>query len=71
MRTDLDLYQRRKVDGKKSGSGHVTSKSLSVLQQLFIGDTKSSDVPLANLKTTKRESVNTQNPNDDEIERQL
>lgn len=59
------------MDGKKSGSGHVASKSLSVLQQLFIGDTKSSDMPLANLKTTKRESVNTQNPNDDEIERQL
>ncbi|EIM79195.1 uncharacterized protein STEHIDRAFT_163956 [Stereum hirsutum FP-91666 SS1] len=33
------MSSKRKVDGKRSGSEHVTSKSLSVLQQLFIGAT--------------------------------
>lgn len=42
-----------------------------MLQQLFIGDTQSNDLPLQNLRNAKRESVNTQNPNEDEMERHL
>ncbi|THH14934.1 hypothetical protein EW146_g5467 [Bondarzewia mesenterica] len=63
--------QRRAPENRKRGVRHYTSKSLNMLQQLFIGDTHPNDVPLANLRNGRRESLKTQDPNDEEMERHL
>ncbi|KII90373.1 hypothetical protein PLICRDRAFT_173801 [Plicaturopsis crispa FD-325 SS-3] len=53
------------------GPRHYSSKSLSLLQRLFVGETKSNDVPLATLRNPRRDSVGPSNPNDEETERHL
>lgn len=51
--------------------GHYSSKSISALQKLFVGENRSNDVPLANLKANRRDSITPQDPNDEELERHL
>ncbi|KAL0948006.1 hypothetical protein HGRIS_010628 [Hohenbuehelia grisea] len=53
------------------GARHYTSKSLSALRQLFGGDIRSNDVPLANLRHARTETLTTADPHDEEIERHL
>ncbi|KAA1473328.1 hypothetical protein DENSPDRAFT_779605 [Dentipellis sp. KUC8613] len=57
-------------NGRKSGARHIARKSLSALQRLFIGDTQSNDVPMANLRTARKDGPRG-TPNHDEIEDQL
>ncbi|KAI0031009.1 Ion transport protein-domain-containing protein [Vararia minispora EC-137] len=57
--------------GAGRGAGHMTSKSLNALQQLFIGDTGSNDVPLANLRSHRKDPTVPHDPADEETERHL
>ena len=51
--------------------GHYSKKSITALQKLFSGESKTNDVPLATLRSGKRDSVAPQNPNDEELTRHL
>jgi hypothetical protein len=57
--------------GARRGPGHYPSRSLTLLQQLFAGDTRTDDVPLTNLRQARRDSAVRQDPNDEETERHL
>ena len=51
---------------------HATSRSLNLLQQLFIGgDTQSNDVPLVDLRHARKHGTTHQSPIDKETERHL
>lgn len=58
----------RKKPVRLKGARHLPSKSLTMLQQLFSGTTDSNDVPLADLRQSRRESTAVQN---EETERYL
>ncbi|KAH9024879.1 Ion transport protein-domain-containing protein, partial [Lactarius pseudohatsudake] len=56
------------------GSGrvrHVTNKSLSILQRLFIGDTQSDDVPLTTLRHARKQSAPLQDSTDEDTDGHL
>lgn len=57
--------------GFRRSARHYPSKSLTMLQRLFAGESHNNDVPLTNLRQVRRNSVTPQNPNDDETERHL
>ncbi|KAI0247528.1 Ion transport protein-domain-containing protein [Lactifluus subvellereus] len=61
---------RSRTVGNRKRVRHVTSKSLNMLQQLFMGDTPSNSVPLATLRHVREHSTH-QNPIDEETERYL
>ncbi|KAI0321538.1 Ion transport protein-domain-containing protein [Amylostereum chailletii] len=66
------LRRSQKSNGKQRGLTHLTTKSLNALQQLFIGDTHSNDVPLANIRAAPRkDSTVPHDPADAETERHL
>ena len=50
---------------------HYTTKSLNMLQQLFIGDTHANDMPMTALRNGRRDTMRAQDPNDEEMERHL
>ena len=50
---------------------HVTHKSLSILQRLFIGETQSDDVPLATLQHARKQSATSQKSTDKETDGHL
>ncbi|EGN97267.1 hypothetical protein SERLA73DRAFT_110442 [Serpula lacrymans var. lacrymans S7.3] len=54
-----------------SATRHLPSKSLTMLQQLFVGDMRSNNVPLANLRRARHDSMALQDPIDEETERHL
>ncbi|KZV67749.1 hypothetical protein PENSPDRAFT_687890 [Peniophora sp. CONT] len=51
--------------------GHFTTKSLNALQALFIGDTGTHDVPLANLRSHRKDPSAPTDGADEETERHL
>ena len=52
--------------------GHYANHSISLLHKLFTGESRSNDVPLANLRAARRETITTpQDPNDEKYERHL
>ncbi|KAH7925746.1 hypothetical protein BV22DRAFT_1128786 [Leucogyrophana mollusca] len=53
------------------GARHLPSRSLTMLQQLFAGTTRSNDIPLASLRKARRNSMTPQDPNEEETERHL
>ncbi|KAK7696443.1 hypothetical protein QCA50_001100 [Cerrena zonata] len=55
----------------KGGAGHAANKSLNVLQQLFTGEKTTNDVPLATIRSNRRDSVVPHDPVDEETERHL
>jgi voltage-dependent calcium channel len=57
--------------GARHGPRHYPSKSLTMLQQLFAGESRTNDVPLTTLRQARRDSATPQDPNDDETERHL
>ena len=68
----MGLVSVQSQRGRQRGLGHFTQKSLNALQQLFIGDTHSNDVPLANLRAAPRtDSTVPHDPADAETERHL
>lgn len=68
-RARLTIFQLKR--GKSLLKGHYASRSISALQRLFAGDSRSNDVPLANLRAPRRDSVGPQDPNHEELERHL
>ncbi|KAI0073340.1 hypothetical protein K474DRAFT_1666711 [Panus rudis PR-1116 ss-1] len=54
-----------------TGPKHYPSKSLNMLQHLFTGEKGETDVPLATLRTNRRDSIGGQNPIDEDTERHL
>ncbi|KAL5522184.1 CCH1 [Sanghuangporus sanghuang] len=66
-----DFSTRSLKRGKSLLKGHYASRSISALQRLFAGDSRSNDVPLANLRAPRRDSVGPQDPNHEELERHL
>ena len=56
--------------GRSGGPKHVSKKSLNILQNLFSGE-KSDDVPLATLRSNRRDSVAAHDAIDEETERHL
>ncbi|KAI0086810.1 Ion transport protein-domain-containing protein [Irpex rosettiformis] len=64
---------RRSPDpsGRGVGAKHVSKKSINVLQTLFTGKKMSLDVPMATIRSNKRESTAVQEGIDEETERHL
>ncbi|KAG1893620.1 Ion transport protein-domain-containing protein [Suillus fuscotomentosus] len=66
---DYGVVRQHNRNGAKpvplKGARHLPSKSLTMLQQLFSGTTDSNDVPLADLRQSRRESTAVQNEETD------
>ncbi|KAI9433175.1 Ion transport protein-domain-containing protein [Lactarius indigo] len=71
----LPVPERRPTRVRTTGSRgrvrHVTNKSLSILQRLFIGDTQSDDVPLTTLRHARKQSTTLQNSTDEDTDGHL
>ncbi|KAI5121745.1 hypothetical protein M0805_009034 [Coniferiporia weirii] len=66
-----DFSMSNSKRGKGLLRGHYSSKSITALQRLFSGESRSNDVPLATLRAGRRDSIGHQDPNDEELERHL
>ncbi|KAH8980165.1 Ion transport protein-domain-containing protein [Lactarius hatsudake] len=62
---------RVRTIGGRGRVRHVTNKSLSILQKLFIGDTQSDDVPLTTLRHARKQSATLQNSTDEDTDGHL
>lgn len=50
---------------------HYSSKSLTALEQLFSGEVKTDDIPMATLRQETATTSTTMDPLDEEVERHL
>lgn len=69
--SSLPRRDRSRISGKPGGGRHIPSKSLNMLQQLFTGENGTTDVPLATIRTNRRDSVVPHDAVDEETERHL
>jgi len=58
------------AEGKK-GPRHYPSRSLQLLQNFFVGEQTTVEIPLTNLKNLRRDSTAPPDPSDDEMESHL
>lgn len=60
-----------KAQTSAAGPRHYTSKSLHMLQNLFVGEKTTMDVPLTKIRGGRRDSTVPQGPMEEEMERHL
>ncbi len=65
------LMSLQDPSGRGGGAKHLPKKSITVLQTLFTGQKMSLDVPLATIRSNKRESTTQHEGIDEETERHL
>ncbi|KIK93928.1 hypothetical protein PAXRUDRAFT_828487 [Paxillus rubicundulus Ve08.2h10] len=59
---DQRSAEKRDPSSAKRGVRHLQQRSITLLQQLFTGSTRSDDVPLVNLRQARFDSTTTQDP---------
>lgn len=69
--TVLTYSQSVSRTNSEGGTRHYTTKSLSALQRLFAGDTRSNDMPLSTFRHPRGETATSMDANEDETERHL